>query len=284
MWKCLIVIGIFSVLTACKSTPPPEEPKPQQENPSAVLELTGMEAISVKRAAIHYRLTISNPRSQALNVQIKNWNGLLNGNPFDAHSAVLNVGGTPEAAFGTEPHSTIEKPLVLNLDLDGGTEYCAELALELGYLYGHSGTISDTVSVQVTFPGILEPEFAITSITILQADLINTRLKLGMRISNPNIFPVTLSSFRFQLYGDGNFWADGTEKDLSVIPAQASVDTGITIDMNFIGMRRGILDDIIAMRQVHYRIAGNVEVGTDTSWLPVFRKNFDLSGFSPVLK
>jgi hypothetical protein len=54
--------------------------------------------------------------------------------------------------------------------------------------------------------------------------------------------------------------------------------------MNFIDMKRKLLDDIIAMRQVHYRFSGNVDVGTGAEWLPVFNMIFDRSGNSPVVK
>jgi len=289
MRKRLVLLGIMCALISCKSAPPQIAPEPapplQPGNPSASLEFDRLEGVNAQQVTVHYRLVINNPRSQALEISIKNWEGSLNGTPFDAAAVLKLDGAAPETALRVEPQSRIEKPITLNLglSLNDGYECLAELAIGLDYRYADDA-VHDEVSAQVTFPRVMEPSFAITSITILQADLINTRLKLGMKIDNPNIFPITLSSFRYELYGDGNFWADGTEKNLSVIPAQSSVQTGITINMNFIGMRRRILDDIIAMREVRYRIAGRAEVGTDVPWLPVFRKNFDLSGLSPVIK
>jgi len=131
---------------------------------------------------------------------------------------------------------------------------------------------------------VKEPTFTITSIKILQADLINTRFKLSLRIDNPNAFPITLSSFRYQLYGDGNFWASGEEKNLAVVPAEGFAETTINFEMNFIGMKRRLLDDIVAMREVHYRVTGSMELGTDIPALPGFRINFDYSGNSAVLQ
>jgi LEA14-like dessication related protein len=129
---------------------------------------------------------------------------------------------------------------------------------------------------------VKEPTFTITSITIIQADLINTRLKLSLKIDNPNTFPITLVSFRYELYGDGSFWTSGREKDLAIVPARGSSETGFEFEMNFIGMKRRLLDDIIAMKEVHYRIAGDMELETDISQIPGFRLKFDFSGKSPV--
>jgi len=131
---------------------------------------------------------------------------------------------------------------------------------------------------------IEEPQFTITSITILQADLINTRLKLTLKIDNPNIIPITLSSFHYELYGNNRFWASGTEEKLVDVPAQGISEAEFEIEMNFSNMRRKLLDDIIALREVHYRIVGYVDVKTGLSHLPDFRMNFDYSGDSEVIK
>jgi len=131
---------------------------------------------------------------------------------------------------------------------------------------------------------VQEPTFTITSIKILQADLINTRFKLSLRVDNPNTFPITLSSFRYELYGDGHLWADGAEKNLAVVPAKGFAEANINCEMNFIGMKRRLLDDIVAMRGVRYRVIGSMEMGTDIPSLPDFHINFDYSGNSAVLQ
>jgi len=131
---------------------------------------------------------------------------------------------------------------------------------------------------------VKEPAITITSIKILQADLINTRFKLSLRIDNPNTFPITLSSFRYELYGDGKFWADGVEKNLAVVPAKGFAETSLDFEMNFIGMKRRLLDDIIALREVHYRIAGSMELEMGIPGLPGFHLNLDYSGISSVIQ
>jgi hypothetical protein len=52
--------------------------------------------------------------------------------------------------------------------------------------------------------------------------------------------------------------------------------------MNFINMNRHLLDEIIAMREIDYRLTGSAEVGTGVSWLPQFRTSFDYSGRQAV--
>ena len=131
-------------------------------------------------------------------------------------------------------------------------------------------------------PLIQEPAFSISSIKIQQAELVNTRLKVKLRIDNPNPFPVTLSSFEYELYGEGRFWADGTEKNVFTVPASSYLEKDLFLIMNFIDMRRELLDQVIAMELVAYRFTGSVEINAEDK--PVFTQNFNLEGESEVIR
>jgi LEA14-like dessication related protein len=129
---------------------------------------------------------------------------------------------------------------------------------------------------------VKEPEFEILSIAIIKADLINTQFEAVIKIDNPNEFAVSLSSLNYRLYGNGRFWADGKGNDILHIPARSSCEAEFVFSMNFINMTRSLLDDIIAMRNVNYRFAGDVEVKPDIPMLVPFQMSFERSGFSIV--
>jgi len=131
---------------------------------------------------------------------------------------------------------------------------------------------------------VREPVFTITSIEIKQASLINTLFKCTLKIDNPNVFPLTVSSLRYDLYGDGRHWGSGRERNLAAIAPQSSSENEFSFEMNFIDMPRSLLDDIIAMQQVRYRFTGEAEIGTEMPNLPAHRMAFDLSGESEVKK
>jgi LEA14-like dessication related protein len=137
-------------------------------------------------------------------------------------------------------------------------------------------------------PEVLEPVFTITSIAVMQAELINTRFKVRVRVDNPNNFPLELSAFTYELYGGGRFWADGTEtaskEDGAVmqIPPEGFAEKDLFLLMNFMTMKREVLDQIIALKAVKYRFSGDVLVSTGA--LPRFTMRFDRSGESPVMQ
>jgi LEA14-like dessication related protein len=132
--------------------------------------------------------------------------------------------------------------------------------------------------------GTALPEFSITEIAILKAELINTRFRVKMEINNPNPFPIELSAFRYRLYGNDLLWAEGTERNLFVVPAESSIEARLFLLMNFIDMNRNILDQVIHLVDVNYRFAGEVQVRAGHLELPGFHTAFDLSGYSKVLE
>jgi LEA14-like dessication related protein len=129
---------------------------------------------------------------------------------------------------------------------------------------------------------VLEPAFEIASIYIIQADLVNTQFETVLKVTNPNEFALLLSSLRYQLYGNGVFWAEGRRNDILHIPAKSSSEAKFRFSMNFINTNRRLLDDVIAMRQVRYRFRGEAEIQPDVPSLRPFIMNFDCTGLSDV--
>jgi LEA14-like dessication related protein len=282
---------LFLCCLTCKSPPPPPE-----ETPAAYLRFEGIEAENIDRVVLHYRLEADNPRPVPLGLHIRGWKAAVDGLDYGGNSAILTIDEISAAEFRIDVPAGgfTEKALRLELDLDlcrnvpalAGTagHYRAELLLDLAYQYGRERPFTGEAGIITAFPRIREPEFTITAIAIMQAELINTRFRVNLRIDNPNIFPVDLSSLGYELYGAGRFWADGREEDVLHIPAQGSAETRLFLMMNFINMKRSLLDEVIALRQVRYRFTGEAEVGTGVSWLPRFRMGFDHTGNSAVYK
>ena len=131
---------------------------------------------------------------------------------------------------------------------------------------------------------IKDPEFEILSIVILQADLVVTEFETVLKISNPNEFALDLSALTYELLGNGASWAKGAAKNVFHVPGKSSVETKFIFEMNFINMKRQLLDDVIALRQVRYRFFGKAEVQPNLLSIPPFIINYDCSGMSDVKK
>ena len=291
---------IFLLLfCACRTAPPPGEP------PRFELVFDRIEAGSIHQIVLFFSLKTENPRLEPLGFSIKGQKITINGFGADPETAKLYIVETenPEiladpqkASMEVEGEGEAEIILALHLELESAADilrpikaadednYRVELKLDMAYQYGASKPQGSEISTEAVFPRISEPEFTITAIAILQAELINTRFRVSLQIDNRNAFPVTLSSFKYELYGDGMFWADGQERNVLHIPAKGSAKTNLFLLMNFINMKRHLLDEIIAMRLVNYRFAGNAEVDIEVPWLPHFGMKFDRSGLSEVFQ
>jgi len=283
-----IIIGLALLFTACKSKPvvPEAEAAPSPSPslslpPSATLSFTGIQADDIEHLKVSSILEVKAPSgSQA---KIESWRILIDGQ--DAGFAFnLNY---PQGEFPT----VSPVPLTLNMDIAAlaakglapKDDYAVTLIAELGVYSGSDLPAKLTLRETANFPGIQAPGFSITSIAILKAELINTRFRVSMRIDNPNPYPLELSGFIYELYGNGRLWADGIEKNVSVVNGNSSVQGDLYLIMNFINMERSLLNQIINLVDVNYRFTGKTQVSTGIDYLPKFSTGFDLSGYSKVL-
>ena len=295
-FAALLLGALFS---ACKTTAPtqplPEEPALREPSLSLVFE--GLQVESPDELILTFALGIENPLPLAGRAGIVSWREEINGEKPQAGFSLE----TPGTEFPLEAGSLSSFPLRLRMDMPAlagegrvpRDEYQVKLTIVLDFSPGNNNSAGITgsagtfpryeVSGLAVFPGVRAPEFRISSIAILRAELINTRFRVTMEIDNPNPYPVGLSAFRFELYESGRLWADGTERNILRIPPKSSVEARLFLLMNFIDMSRALLDQIIRLQDINYRFAGEAQVSTGVEYLPMFTTVFDMSGYSQVL-
>jgi len=286
----LMLLSLALVFFGCKSRPIPVLP-PELPAPSLVFD--HVEADDPEHLNLAYSLTIVNPYPLAGQVKLESWRVELNGQKAEA-GFYLEKDAFLDFAVGAASSDgeafTVSIPARLNMDtgilsgegLAPADDYKVNLILKLAFSSGANPPVTMEVSGVAAFPGVRPPVFSITSIAILKAELINTRFRVGLKMDNPNPFPVNLSAFSYALYGNGRLWADGMEKNIIKIPGKSSVEGNLFLLMNFINMKRDLLDQVINLIDVNYRFTGEAQVGTGVDYLPEFKTTFDLSGYSQV--
>jgi LEA14-like dessication related protein len=282
LWLTKLLVFVL-LLYGCKS-PPPEVPA--QPDPEAAVYLEGIEAQNLNRIILRFTLEAANPRLEAAGVKTGLWDVEINGRKISE-----GVKFAPEsAAFPAGPSGSVSVPFLMELDIPALTkaglspkeDYRVNLETGVTFAYDSGALIEARAAGRAVFPRIAEPVFTITSIAVLKAELVNTRFRVSLRVDNPNPFPMELSSFVYELYGDERLWAEGAEKNVLHIPAEDSTETQLFLVMNFTNMKRPMLDRIAALEDVNYRFAGEVRVTTGVNYLPGFNSVFDLSGYSKV--
>ncbi|MDR2313385.1 MAG: LEA type 2 family protein [Spirochaetaceae bacterium] len=273
----LSALAVFFLPWSCRSGPGAGSPGPR-----ARLEFDRVESAGAEEVLVYCICRIANPYSSGASFSSGKARIFING-------AELSGGDPLEIEGGRIPgESEASFPGLYRLDLKkisgapGENNLTLKAVLDLDFVFDDGRRARVPAEGELDFSLTLEPVFTIESIRILQAELINTRLKVRVKIANPNSFPVSLSSMRYELYGAGRFWADGTHAAAYTIPGKGSAEADLYLVMNFTNMRRDVLDRIIELRQVDYRFAGTVEISPALKHLPVFTARFDLQGESEV--
>ncbi|MDR2517032.1 MAG: LEA type 2 family protein [Spirochaetaceae bacterium] len=268
---------------------------PVQPTPEASLKYESMEARDPNHLLFLFTLETGNPREDAAKIRAGSWTLMLDGQDLTASAQLvidelLPPGGSPqERILANNEARQFPARLTVNMEQflrnsppEAGRESEVSLRLEMTYEYPFSSKILIHTRSSVTIPQVRSPQFSIRSIGVKKAELINTRFLVRISVDNPNVFPVDLSSFNYALYNKGRYWAGGSKNDILRVPAGSSAETDLSLVMNFINMGRGLLDEVIDMRQVDYRFAGTAVVDTGLAYLPRFQWAYDQSGRSPV--
>ena len=280
----MFILGLLTVMlfffTACKSSPAVDTPPP-------TLVFNDIEAENPEKLSLYFSLELENPFPVDISAVIDSWQVEINDRRAPLgfsleHPALLEISGSLSvplrldmdiaalARAGLAPADDYRVNLILSLELSGNSRAPVP-----------SGKLE--VSSLAEFPGVRAPEFTITSIAILKAELVNTGFRLGLRIVNPNPYSVNLSALSYVLYGNGRRWADGLERKIGSVPGKSALQGHLVLGMNFIDMGRDLFDQIVNLVDVNYRFAGNAIVTTGVDYLPSFDSGFDLSGYSIVL-
>jgi LEA14-like dessication related protein len=78
-----------------------------------------------------------------------------------------------------------------------------------------------------TWRGIEEPEVSLTRVASEETGLFEQKLDVGLRIQNPNDFPLEVYGIRFDIEIDGEPVASGRDDTPFTIPAQGEHEVGV---------------------------------------------------------
>lgn len=134
------------------------------------------------------------------------------------------------------------------------------------------------------FPVIRPPVFSIVSIKIKKAELINTKFEVMLRVENPNAVPLRLTAMDYELFGERRLWTDGETAEPIPVGAKSAIEKKLKLVMNFINMKRDLLDQVIKLEIVDYRFKGKARIKTELPEYPEFVMPFDLEGTTSVVE
>lgn len=152
----------------------------------------------------------------------------------------------------------------------------------LAYSAAGAGAGSAVLVHEGRFTRVLPPSLRIASIHIIKDELINTRLRVDLEVANPNAFGLSFAALDYRLYGEGRYWASGSIAEPFAVRAGESTGASLYLTMNFGDMSRSLLDQVIRLATVNYRLEGRGRILTGLEFLPEFILPFDMAGSTRV--
>jgi len=271
----MLAVAAISTLASC-ATPPP----PPVQVPTASVRLAAgtvsVAAIDIDSVRVTAELLVANDGEVAVAL-----GGLELRTGSGAAPVLVGVdfGGEPLA-----PGAVASRTVAFDLDAPPGDAPAVPLSISASVTYSSAGSGAGTAvaSYDGEFPRILPPSLRIASIRILKDELINTKLRVDVEVTNPNGFPLSFAALDYRLFGEGRYWASGSIAEPFMAPARTMATASLYLTMNFTDMSRSLLDQVIKLASVNYRLEGKGRVATGLEFLPEFALPFDMAGRTQV--
>ena len=113
------------------------------------------------------------------------------------------------------------------------------------------------------------PKVSVADVEVKSVGLLEQRLDVGLRISNPNDFDLTVEALEFELEVNGRPFANGLSNKVTRVPAMASAMLRVDTFMQskaLIQQFKTLSPD--ALREgVPYRVKGRIKTDQSSGWL-----------------
>lgn len=275
-----LLAGLCASSCATPAPAPAPAPVPVAEVRLAAGTVT-ITAIDIDSVCVSAELRVSNEGEVAVILDSLDFEAGSETPPVRVHREL----GSASLAAGAATVLVVE----FDFDAPAGTDPMVPLHIQASVAYASSdGTarVAGTVAAVYDgeFPRIMAPTLRIASIRILKDELINTKLRVDLEVTNPNAFPLSFGALDYRLFGEGLYWAGGSIARAFVAPARESTTASLYLTMNFTDMSRSLLDQVIKLAAVNYRIVGAGRIDTGLAFLPQFALPFDMSGKTQVMR
>lgn len=291
----LVALAFFA---GCATPPTPAEvpqpvPEPARQPPASMsLHFSGITIVGVDIDTVEIALTLDIRNSGETDLVWKSVEWVVDPVPVttpttDGRAIQMDDTGRlascPPVLAGGQSCSM---PVSMTIDVPSGAEPLVPMGTDVTVSAEapDGRIIRATATVTGQIQRILRPQLIIRSIRILKDELINTRLGVDLSIINPNVFPLRFSGLEYRLYGESRYWASGKIAEPFDVPERGEAEARLYLTMNFTDMDRSVLDRVIKLAEVAYRLQGSAIIDTGLVFFPRFEQSFDMSGRVKVIK
>jgi LEA14-like dessication related protein len=115
---------------------------------------------------------------------------------------------------------------------------------------------------QLVFPKFKAPQLSVVDVQMLKGDLWTQRVKLRLKVRNPNDRRLPVRGLSYTIDLDGQPFADGLSATSFVVPAGGEAEFDTTVNVNLTSTLLRHLSRESAGRNVEYHIKGKVSLSS----------------------
>ncbi len=124
------------------------------------------------------------------------------------------------------------------------------------------GTRTLPISKSGTLPVVKPPTIDLGSVALQRTSLLDQRLLLSMKVSNPNSFGLLVNKLDYDISMNGRRWAQGiTDKKIEIKPAGES-EIALPVSVDILSAGAALADIISSRKPVTYAVKGSADLGT----------------------
>lgn len=139
---------------------------------------------------------------------------------------------------------------------------------------GFSGAISRTTTVGITSACVLlmlsacvstklkAPKLSIVNVGMVSADVFNQQFRIRLHVQNPNDRELPIKAIEYELFLQGDSFAEGVSDQPFVVPAQGDAEFDTVVRTNFMSSVGRLLSKLNANEagMVQYTFVGHVQL------------------------
>jgi LEA14-like dessication related protein len=107
-------------------------------------------------------------------------------------------------------------------------------------------------------PKIETPRLMVVSVAMTSADIFSQQFLVRMNVQNPNDRQLVVKGIDYQLFLEGDSFAEGVSNAGFVLPALGETEFDLTVRTNFVSSIGRLLSRLNGREQVEYVIEGKV--------------------------
>lgn len=109
-----------------------------------------------------------------------------------------------------------------------------------------------------TTPKLQAPELSLVNVSMTSADIFNQQFNVRLHVQNPNDRELPVNGFEYELFLEGDSFAEGISNKQFTIPANGETEFDLPVRTNFVSSLGRLVSRLQGRKQVQYVIEGKV--------------------------